>query len=59
MAPGLSDLRHSLGRVRNLLDHAAGFYGGWVRLRNSLVGGYTAQGQPADVDPGSRLSLEA
>jgi hypothetical protein len=55
----LEELRHGLRRQGLLLEHAAGFYGGWVRFRNSLTGGYTAQGEPAPVEPGGRLLIVA
>jgi hypothetical protein len=50
------------GRLRNLavlLDSAMGFHAGWIRVKNSLAGGYTAQGEPsaAALAPG-RLLLE-
>jgi hypothetical protein len=55
----LEEVRKGLLRQGLLLEHAAGFYAGWVRFRNSLTGGYTAQGEPAPVEPGRRLLIEA
>jgi hypothetical protein len=55
----VEDLRRALERTSGLLAHAAGFYAGWTRLRNSLAAGYTAGGQPAEVPSGNRLSVEA
>jgi hypothetical protein len=52
-------LRKSLARTQGLLDHAADFYAGWARLRNTLTGGYTAAGAPAEVAAGGgQLSVE-
>jgi len=65
-SPARAGIRAELEEVRKglrghglLLERAAGFYDGWVRLRNSLTGGYTAQGEPAPVEPGRRLLIEA
>lgn len=55
----LEELRKGLRRQGLLLEHAADFYAGWVRFRNSLTGGYTAQGEPAPAEPGRRLLIEA
>jgi len=55
----LLELKRLLLRVCGLLDHAAGFYAGWLSFRNTLAGGYTAQGGPAEALSGNRLSLEA
>ena len=54
----LEDVRKSLDRVRGLNEYIASYFAGWVRLRNTLAAGYTAEGQPAGVVCGSRLSLE-
>lgn len=59
MRAGMEELRKGLRGQSLLLEHAAGFYDGWVRLRNSMTGGYTAEGQPAPVEPGKRLLIEA
>jgi hypothetical protein len=59
MRAELEELRKGLRGHDLLLEHAAAFYDGWVRLRNSLTGGYTAQGEPAPVEPGRRLLIEA
>jgi hypothetical protein len=55
----LEELRKGLRRQGRLLEHAAGFYAGWVRFRDSLTGGYTARGEPAPLEPGRRLLTEA
>lgn len=55
----LEELRKGLHRLGLLLEHADGFYAGWVRFRNLLTGGYTAQGEPVPPEPGRRLSIEA
>ena len=55
----LEELQKGLRGQTLLLEHAAGFYDGWVRLRNSMTGGYTAEGEPAPVEPGKRLLIEA
>ena len=59
MRAELEELRKGLRGQSLLLEHAAGFYDGWVRLRNSMTGGYTAEGEPAPVEPGKRLLIEA
>jgi hypothetical protein len=59
MRAELEELRKGLRGHHLLLEHAAAFYDGWARLRNSLTGGYTAQGEPAPVEPGRRLLIEA
>ena len=64
--PARARIRAKLGELQKglrghgmLLERAAGFYDGWVRLRNSLTGGHTAQGEPAPAEPGRRLLIEA
>lgn len=59
MRAELEELREGLHRLGLLLEHADGFYTGWVRFRNLLTSGYTAQGEPAPPEPGRRLSIEA
>lgn len=59
MRAELEELHRGLHRLGLLLEHADGFYAGWVQFRNSLTGGYTAQGEPAPPEPGRRLSIEA
>ena len=51
-------LQAELVRFGMLLENAAGFYAGWLRLRGSLSGGYTARGEPAPVEPAARFSAE-
>jgi hypothetical protein len=55
----LTEMRKLLWRTHLLLEQAAGFYSGWLRLKNILTGGYTAQGEPVPALAQSRLSLEA
>ena len=55
----LARLSLSLARARGLLEHGAGFWDGWVRLRNALTGGYTAAGGAAEPVADSRVSVEA
>jgi len=59
MRAELEELRKELRGQSLLLEHAAGFYDGWTRLRNSLTGGYTAEGEPAPDEPGRRFLIEA
>lgn len=54
----LTGLEQDVAGLGLLLEHAAGFYSGWIRLRNSLAGGYTAQGKPAEPGPSRRVSVE-
>ena len=55
----LARLSRSLARAQRLLDHGAGFWDGWTRLRNTLTGGYTAGGGAPEPEAGSRLTVEA
>jgi len=55
----LEELHKGLHRLGLLLERADGFYAGWIRFRNLLTGGYTAQGEPAPLEPGRRLLIEA
>ena len=59
LAEELLDMQKSLFRLKSLLEHAADFYDGWNRLRNTLTGGYSNRGEPAASVPVSRLSVEA
>ena len=59
MRAELEELHKELHRLGLLLEHADGFYAGWARFRNLLTDGYTAQGEPAPVEPGRRLLIEA
>lgn len=54
----LGTLRTEIARLAQLLDSAAGFHTGWVRLGSSLIAGYQADGNPARPEPVRRLSLE-
>ena len=51
--------RKDLSLLGQLLAQASAFYEGWARLRDSLSGGYTANGEPAKRFQAARLSLEA
>ncbi|MFB3776046.1 MAG: hypothetical protein ACE141_00510 [Bryobacteraceae bacterium] len=55
---GLEQLNRSLVRLRNLLDNAAGYWAGWIQLRDAMAAGYTGQGEAAQVPRPGRLSLE-
>lgn len=55
----LFELRRQTGRLAAVLEHAAGFYQGWVRVRNALTAGYSCHGTPAEANPEPRLRLEA
>ena len=59
LAAELAGLRHDLRGLGLLADHAVGFHEGWARIRNILIGGYTAQGQPAPAEPNGRFLMEA
>jgi|SRR5258708_2081479 hypothetical protein len=50
-------LRRSFTRAQRLLQHAAEFHTNWGRIRGAMAGGYTAQGEPAPVEHGSRICL--
>jgi hypothetical protein len=54
----LEGLNRSLERLRGVLDQAASYWAGWIRLKNAMAGGYTGQGEPAQALKTSRLSLE-
>lgn len=55
---GLEQLNRSLGRLRDLLDQAAGYWSGWTQLRDAMAAGYTGQGEAAQAPRPGRLSLE-
>ncbi len=57
-AAALSELQKRLARFRLLLDHAAEFYRGWSRLRDSLTAGYAASGEPVSAALPGRLNVE-
>lgn len=54
----LEQLQRDVIHFRMLLENAAGFHAGWVRLRGCLTGGYTAHGDPARLEPDRRVSVE-
>jgi hypothetical protein len=54
----LGELRAEIARLTILLDGAAAFHTGWVRLAASMVAGYTADGTPGQPEPARRVWLE-
>jgi hypothetical protein len=54
----LGKLRAEIARLNILLDGAAAFHTGWVRLAASMVAGYTADGTPGQPEPERRVWLE-
>ena len=54
----LGKLRAEIARLTVLLDSAATFYTGWVRLASSMIAGYQADGNPARPEAVRRLWLE-
>ncbi len=54
----LGTLRADIARLTILLDGAAAFHTGWVRLAASMVAGYTADGTPGKPEPSRSLWLE-
>jgi hypothetical protein len=54
----LGELRAEIARLNILLDGAAAFHTGWVRLAASMVAGYTADGTPGQTEPARRVWLE-
>jgi hypothetical protein len=54
----LGQLRAEIARVTILLDGAAAFHTGWVRLAASMVAGYKADGNPAQPESIRRICLE-
>jgi hypothetical protein len=54
----LGELRAEIARVTILLDGAAAFHTGWVRLAASMVAGYKADGNPAQPESIRRICLE-
>jgi hypothetical protein len=54
----LSELRAEIARLHILLDGAAAFHAGWVRLAASMVAGYTADGTPGQPEPKRRVWME-
>jgi hypothetical protein len=58
LAAHLASLRTEIGGVQILLDGAAAFYSGWMRLAASMFSGYTANGSPAPPETGRRVLVE-
>ncbi|HSW51468.1 MAG TPA: hypothetical protein VLH09_14880 [Bryobacteraceae bacterium] len=54
----LERLRRSLDQMRSLLDHAAGYWAGWMRLKDAMASGYTGHGEAAPAPRPGKLSLE-
>lgn len=54
----LGELRSEIARLHVLLDSAAAFHTGWVRLAASMVAGYTAGGEPGKTEPTRRFWVE-
>jgi hypothetical protein len=58
LAVPLGALRAEIAAVAILLDGAAAFYTGWMRLASSMVSGYTAHGTPPSSEGRRRVLLE-
>ncbi|MBZ5596262.1 MAG: hypothetical protein LAP39_28790 [Acidobacteriia bacterium] len=58
LAAPLGALRTEIAGVQILLDGAAAFYTGWMRLASSMASGYTADGNPAPSEASPRVLLE-
>jgi hypothetical protein len=58
LAAHLASLRTEIAGVQILLDGAAAFYAGWMRLAASMFSGYTANGNPAPPETGRRVLVE-
>lgn len=54
----LQGLRADLNRAAVLLDGAASFHAGWIRMAESLVAGYTAGGSPGTPEARRTVWLE-
>ncbi len=54
----LAALRAEIARVAILLDGAAAFHVGWMRLAGCMVSGYTADGTPAAPEATRRVLVE-
>ena len=54
----LGALRAEIAAVAILLDGAAAFYTGWMRLASSMLSGYTAHGTPPPTEIRRRMLLE-
>jgi hypothetical protein len=59
LAAHLASLRTEIAGVQVLLDSAAAFYTGWMRLAASMFSCYTANGNPAPPEAGRRVLVEA
>jgi hypothetical protein len=59
LAAPLGALRTEIAGVQILLDGAAAFYTGWMRLASSMASGYTADGSPAPSGTAHRVLVEA
>lgn len=55
----LGALRSEIAGVQILLDGAAAFYTGWMRLASSKLSGYTAGGSAASTQTQRRVLVEA
>jgi hypothetical protein len=55
--PEALQLRAAVRHARVLLDQALSFHQGWTRRLGAITGGYTATGEPAAVNRGSRLAV--
>jgi hypothetical protein len=58
LAAPLGALRAEIAAVAILLDGAAAFYTGWMRLASSMISGYTAHGTPPPSEVRRRVLLE-
>jgi hypothetical protein len=58
LAAPLAALRSEIARVATMLDGAAAFHVGWIRLAARLVSGYTADGTPAAPESARRVLAE-
>lgn len=54
----LGELRAEIARLSTLLESAAAFHSGWVRLAASMTAGYTADGTPGRPEPMRRVWME-
>ena len=54
----LGELRAEIARLNRLLESAAAFHSGWVRLAASMTAGYTADGTPGQLEPTRRVWME-
>jgi hypothetical protein len=54
----LRRLGKELAQANALLEHAASFHSGWMRLLASTTGGYNPQGEPARREPIRRVSIQ-